>query len=287
MRQAKKPETKERQNASTPPSKWTCPREQTPATANTSYAVPQRRSRRRLAGSPKPPMESRQANSIHGVALSKASSRPRCATRSIPTPRCRACPARNAVQICPQRPAPRPPRPWHQHEADPGAKKQKYAQNCNFFAIADCRRRQNVDWSPEKRQIGRTAAHFRLAEDGKESAIAKKLHRSRNFCFCETDRRNGAILAKDTCAFNANQAEQQHGTTAHRPYKHSCPHPWQRSRASSTEKCNIWRETMGKISQYSRKLLKASSLQSFEGRTWGSIVNNWSNTTSDCYKKQC
>lgn len=30
--------------------------------------------------------------------------------------------------------APRPPRPWHQHEADPGAKKQKYAQNCNFFA---------------------------------------------------------------------------------------------------------------------------------------------------------
>lgn len=30
--------------------------------------------------------------------------------------------------------APRPPRPWHQHEADPGAQKQKYAQNCNFFA---------------------------------------------------------------------------------------------------------------------------------------------------------
>lgn len=30
--------------------------------------------------------------------------------------------------------APRLPRPWHQHEADPGAQKQKYAQNCNFFA---------------------------------------------------------------------------------------------------------------------------------------------------------
>lgn len=30
--------------------------------------------------------------------------------------------------------APRTPRPWHQHEADPGAQKQKYAQNCNFFA---------------------------------------------------------------------------------------------------------------------------------------------------------
>lgn len=117
MRQAKKPETKERQNASMPPSKWTCPRERTPATANTSYAVPQRRSRRRLAGSPKPPMESRQAHSIHGVALSKASSRPRCATRSIPTPRCRACPAHGTSM----RPIRVP-------------KKQKYAQNCNFFA---------------------------------------------------------------------------------------------------------------------------------------------------------
>lgn len=85
--------------------------------------------------------------------------------------------------------APRPPRPWHQHEADPGAQK---------------------------------------------TEIRPKLQ-----LFCETDRRNGAILAKDRCAFNANQAEQQHGTTAHRPYKHSCPHPWQRSRASSTEKCNI------------------------------------------------
>jgi hypothetical protein len=109
MRQAKKPETKERQNASMPPSKWTCPRERTPATANTSYAVPQRRSRRRLAGSPKPPMESRQAHSIHGVALSKASSRPRCATRGIPA---------HGTSMRPIR----------------VPKKQKYAQNCNFFA---------------------------------------------------------------------------------------------------------------------------------------------------------
>lgn len=103
MRQAKKPETKERQNASTPPNKWTCPRERTPATANTSYAVPQCRSKRRLAGSPKPPMESRQAHSIHGVALSKASSRSRCVTGSILAPRCRARPARNAAPIRPQR----------------------------------------------------------------------------------------------------------------------------------------------------------------------------------------
>lgn len=173
-----------------PPSKWTCPRERTPATANTSYAVPQRRSRRRLAGSPKPPMESRQAHSIHGVALSKASSRPRCATRGIPAPRCRARPAHNAAQSH-QTKAPRPGHPAH----------------------------------------GTSMRPIRVP---KKTEIRPKLQ-----LFCETDRRNGAILAKDTCAFNANQAEQQHGTTAHRPYKHSCPHPWQRSRASSTEKCNI------------------------------------------------
>lgn len=104
-----------------------------------------------------------------------------------------ALPSLPRPQRCPKSStkAPRPGHPAHGTSMRPirVPKKQKYAQNCNFFAIADCR--------------------------------------------------NGAILAKDTCAFNANQAEQQHGTTAHRPYKHSCPHPWQRSRASSTEKCNI------------------------------------------------
>ena len=91
------------QNASMPPSKWTYPRERMPATANTSYAVPQRRSSRRLAGSPKPLMESRQTHSIHGVALSRASSRSRCVTGSTLAPRCRARPARNAAPIRPQR----------------------------------------------------------------------------------------------------------------------------------------------------------------------------------------
>lgn len=134
---------------------------------------------------------------------------------------------------------PRPPRPWHQHEADPGAKKQKYAQNCNFFAIANCREASKRGLTPGKAANRTHSGPFPPRGGRKWAAIAKKLHRSRNFCFCETDRRNGAILAKDRCAFNANQAEQQHGTTAHRPYKHSCPHPWQRSRASSTEKCNI------------------------------------------------
>lgn len=175
-----------------PPSKWTCPRERTPATANTSYAVPQRRSRHRLAGSPKPPMESRQAHSIHGVALSKAIQPPTLRHRGHPRT---ALPSLPRPQRCPKSStkAPRPGHPAH-------------------------------------------GTSMRLIRVPKKTEIRPKLQL---FCFCETDRRNGAVLAKDACAFNANQAEQQHGTTAHRPYKHSCPHPWQRSRASSTEKCNI------------------------------------------------
>lgn len=46
--------------------------------------------------------------------------------------------------------APRLPRPWHQHEADPGAQKQKYAQNCNFFAIANCREASKRGLTPGK-----------------------------------------------------------------------------------------------------------------------------------------
>lgn len=134
------------QNASMPPSKWTCPRERTPATANTSYAVPQRRSRHRLAGSPKPPMESRQAHSIHGVALSKAIQPPTLRHRGHPRT---ALPSLPRPQRCPKSStkAPRPGHPAHgtSMRLIRVPKKQKYAQNCNFFAIADCRRRQNVD----------------------------------------------------------------------------------------------------------------------------------------------
>ena len=54
-----------------------------------------------------------------------------------------ALPSPPRPQRCPNSPtkAPRPSHPAHgtKHEADPGAQKQKYARNCNFFAIADCR----------------------------------------------------------------------------------------------------------------------------------------------------
>lgn len=154
MRQAKKPETEERQNASTPPSKWTCPREQTPATANTSYAVPQRRSRSRLAGSPKPPMESRQAHSIHGVALSKASSRPRCATRASPHRAAEPAPPTTLPKVINKGAAPRPPRPWHQHEADPGAKNRNTPKIATFLRRIAARR-QNAD---DARKSGKSDA---------------------------------------------------------------------------------------------------------------------------------
>lgn len=189
MRQAKKPETEERQNASMPPNKWTCPRERTPATANTSYAVPQRRSRRRLAGSPKPPMESARPTPFTASRCPRRPAAHVAPPEASPHRAAEPAPPTTLPKFAHKGAAPRPPRPWHQHEADPGAQK---------------------------------------------TEIRPKLQ-----LFCETDRRNGAVLAKDACVFNANQAEQQHGTTGHRPCKHSCPHPWQKSRAGSTEKCNI------------------------------------------------
>lgn len=195
MRQAKKPETEERQNASTPPSKWTCPREQTPATANTSYAVPQRRSRSRLAGSPKPPMESRQAHSIHGVALSKASSRPRCATRASPHRAAEPAPPTTLPKVINKGAAPRPPRPWHQHEADPGAKKQKYAQNCNFFAIANCREASKRGLTPGKAANRTHSGPFPPRGGRKGVRNRKKVAQKSEFLFL----RNGSSQRSNSC----------------------------------------------------------------------------------------
>lgn len=179
-----------------PPSKWTCPRERTPATANTSYAVPQRRSRRRLAGSPKPPMESRQAHSIHGVALSKASSRPRCATRGIPAPRCRARPAHNAAQSH-QTKAPRPGHPAHGTSMRPirVPKKQKYAQNCNFFAIANCREASKRGLTPGKAANRTHSGPFPPRGGRKGVRNRKKVAQKSEFLFL----RNGSSQRSNSC----------------------------------------------------------------------------------------
>lgn len=140
-----------------PPSKWTYPRERMPATANTSYAVPQRRSRRRLAGSPKPLMESRQAHSIHGVALSKASSRPRCATRGIPAPRCRARPAHNAAQSH-QTKAPRPGHPAHGTSMRPIRVPKKTEIRPKLQLFCDCELPRGVKTRIDARKSGKSDA---------------------------------------------------------------------------------------------------------------------------------
>ena len=144
------------QNASMPPSKWTYPRERMPATANTSYAVPQRRSRRRLAGSPKPPMESRQAHSIHGVALSKASSRPRCATRGIPAPRCRARPAHNAAQSHQQRRRAQATPPMAPARGRSGCPKTEIRPKLQLFC--DCELPRGVKTRIDARKSGKSDA---------------------------------------------------------------------------------------------------------------------------------
>lgn len=69
-----------------------------------------------------------------------------------------------------------------------GSQKQKNAPNCNFFAIRDCcgePKRVSKRKSAANRLIG---SQFVLCTDKRGSAIAKKLHEYRDFCF-----RNGKI----------------------------------------------------------------------------------------------
>ena len=65
-----------------------------------------------------------------------------------------ALPSPPRPQRCPNSPtkAPRPSHPAHgtKHGADPGAQKQKYAQNCDFFAIANCREASKRGLTPGK-----------------------------------------------------------------------------------------------------------------------------------------
>lgn len=136
MRQAKKPETEERQNASMPPSKWTCPRERTPATANTSYAVPQRRSRRRLAGSPKPPMEPARPTPFTASRYPRHPAAHVAPPGASPHRAAEPAPPTTLPKVINKGTAPRPPRPWHQHEADPGAQKTEIRPKLQLFC--DC-----------------------------------------------------------------------------------------------------------------------------------------------------
>ena len=111
MRQAKKPETEERQNASMPPSKWTCPRERTPATANTScrpaapLQTPTRRVSKATNGVTPGPLHSRR-RVIQGIQppTLRHQEHPHTALPSLPRPQ--RCPKSSTK-------APRPGYPAH------------------------------------------------------------------------------------------------------------------------------------------------------------------------------
>ena len=65
----------------------------------------------------------------------------------------------------------------------PGAQKQKNAPNCNFFAIRDCRELSNHGSRRKSAGNQPISCPFPLYGDKRESAIAKKLHEYRVFCF--------------------------------------------------------------------------------------------------------
>lgn len=117
-----------------PPSKWTCPRERTPATANTScrpaapLQTPTRRVSKATNGVTPGPLHSRR-RVVQGIQPPTLRHRrhPRTALPSPPRPQ--RCPKSSTK-------APRPGHPAHGTSMRPirVPKKQKYAQNCNFFA---------------------------------------------------------------------------------------------------------------------------------------------------------
>ena len=68
-------------------------------------------------------------------------------------------------------------------ESIPGAQKQKNALNCNFFAIRDCCELSNHGSRRKSAGNQPISCPFPLCSDKRESAIAKKLHEYRDFCF--------------------------------------------------------------------------------------------------------
>ena len=68
--------------------------------------------------------------------------------------------------------------------AVPGGPKQKIGSQCNFFAITDCL--ETPDCGLRRKSPGNLLHYgsISLFGNGKESAIAKKLQKCRDFCFC-------------------------------------------------------------------------------------------------------
>ena len=69
-------------------------------------------------------------------------------------------------------------------EQSPEVQKQKIGSQCNFFAIRDCL--ETPDCGLRRKSPGNLLHYgsISLFGNGKESAIAKKLQKCRDFCFC-------------------------------------------------------------------------------------------------------
>lgn len=78
--------------------------------------------------------------------------------------------------------------------------KQKSDQNCNFFAIGNCRRCPNHGSSPENEANDRSVPHFHFTGDEKEPLIAKMLQKRQDFCFRKANYRNRSRFRNETIA---------------------------------------------------------------------------------------
>ena len=63
-------------------------------------------------------------------------------------------------------------------------KNKKTAQIATFLRLGIVAWPPIANWDPKMQEISRKKEPFPLCGDGKESVIAKKLQRSRDFCFC-------------------------------------------------------------------------------------------------------
>lgn len=156
MRQAKKPETRRRAKRQHAAQQMDLP-SRTDASNRKHFLcrpaaplqTPTRRVSKATNGVTPGPLHSRR-RVVQGIQppTLRHQRHPRTALPSLPRPQ--RCPKSSTK-------APRPGHPAHGTSMRPirVPKKQKYAQNCNFFAIANCRRRQNVD---EARKNGKSDA---------------------------------------------------------------------------------------------------------------------------------
>lgn len=145
----------------------------------------------------------------------------------------------NAAQVVHKGAAPGTPRPRHQHGADPGAQKQKYAQNCNFFAIADCRGASKRGLKPEKAANRTHSGPFPPRRGRKGVRNRKKVAQKSKFLFLRDGSSQRSISRERLARLQCQSGRAAVRNPEDQPCKHSYPRPRQRSRASSTEKCNI------------------------------------------------